>query len=273
MIQTVSTAWIFDVDGVITNPREKRVTERGLVRALAERLDCGEIVTLNTGRSLSWMTDRVTKPIEQAVLAREKLSNFIAIGEKGGTWLTYDNGERVNHIDESIKVPENLKKKIRELIELEFSDSMFFDESKMTMISTEMLDGYSIPAYRNRQKELIRRMHEILEKPKYQGRKLQIDPTTIAADIQNTHVGKHLGARRIVDWLKEKGVKPKKVIAIGDSQSDTEMAEELQNKYSVEFVFVGEPSMLDKSRLSCPVIFTNKRYDEGTLEYLKNLPS
>lgn len=47
------------------------------------------------------------------------------------------------------------------------------------------------------------------------------------------------------------------------------MAEELQDEYSVEFVFVGDPSELDKSRLHCPVIFTNKKYDAGTLEFLK----
>ena len=43
-------AWIFDVDGVITNPIEKRVTLSKIVDELIRRLKKNEPIGLNTGR-------------------------------------------------------------------------------------------------------------------------------------------------------------------------------------------------------------------------------
>ncbi len=146
---------------------------------------------------------------------------------------------------------------------------MFYDASKLTMISTEMIDGKQISDFHTNQTQLVERMRKILNDPSYKDLNLRIDPTTIATDIQNAHVGKHLGARRIAEWMKEKGINAKHIITVGDSQSDSEMAEELQDEYSVEFVFVGDPAKLDKSRLRCPVIFTNQKYSAGALEFLK----
>jgi hypothetical protein len=139
------------------------------------------------------------------------------------------------------------------------------------MISTEMIDGHSISEYTQRQQVLTDRMKSVLSKPEYQGLNLKIDPTTIATDIQNSHVGKHLGARRIVDWLKEKAIQPQHILTIGDSQSDTEMAEELQDEYDVEFVFVGDPSKLNVDKLKSKPVFTTKRFGEGTLEFLQSV--
>ena len=270
-LQTVPRAWIFDVDGVITNPQEKKVTEEGLIGAIADRLKKGEIVTLNTGRSLSWMMDRVIKPIEESVGDKRRLDKFLAVGEKGGAWLSFKDGEWVTYIDEAISTPESLQDEVRGLISAEFQDSMFYDESKLTMISTEMVDGHSIPDYAQRQHTLVGRLQEILAKPEYQNLDFLIDPTTIATDIQNAHVGKHLGARRIAGWLKDKNIKPQHILTIGDSQSDTEMAEELQDEYSVDFVFVGEPSKLNSDKLKNKPIFTAKRFGEGTLEFLQTV--
>lgn len=270
-LQTIPRAWIFDVDGVITNPQEKKVTEEGLIDAIADCLTNGDVVTLNTGRSLSWMMDRVIKPIEESVGDKSRLDEFLAVGEKGGAWLLFQDGEWVTYIDKKITVPESLQTDIRELIYAEFQNSMFYDESKLTMISTEMIDRHLIPDYTQRQHVLVARMQEILAKPKYESLDLKIDPTTIATDIQNPHVGKHLGARRIADWLRDKSIRPQHILTIGDSQSDTEMAEELQDEYSVDFVFVGEPSKLNSDKLKNNPIFTAKLFGEGTLEFLQTV--
>lgn len=262
--------WIFDIDGVITNPVDKKITEPGLVEAIAEKLDKGDFVALNTGRSISWMMDRVIKPIQEAVKDKDKLIDFLAVGEKGGAWASFENGELVIKVDEQITVPQTLKQEIRELIENDYSESMFYDESKLTMLSTEMIDSHSLADYTRKQLALVDKMKQVLNKPNYEHLNLKIDPTTIATDIQNSHVGKHLGARRIVNWFKERGTEPKRIITVGDSQSDTEMVEELQDEYSVEFVFVGDRSKLDSSKLKKEPIFTQKRFGEGTLEFLNS---
>ena len=272
-LQNVPRAFLFDCDGVITDPSAKKITTEGLSAAIADRINRGEIVSINTGRSLSWLVEHdVIGSIERLVTDKSKLADFIAVGEKGGSWLTYENGEWVTHIDETIKMPERLQGTIRNLINNHFSDLMFYDESKLTMISTEMKDGLPIPKYKRDQEELlVPRMREIIARPQYHSLNLTIDPTIIATDIQKKHVGKHLGAKRIVDWLKEKSIEPEHFITVGDSQSDTEMAEELQDKYSTEFVFVGDPAKLNPDKLTCPVIFTKAKFGEGTLEYLQSI--
>lgn len=268
----VERAFLFDVDGVITDPVHKKITLPSLSEAIGKRINLDDIVSLNTGRSLTWLIEHdVVGSIERAVNEKTKLTDFIAVGEKGGTWMTYDNGHWKTHIDEEIRVPKSLQEGIRNLIESDFSDCMFYDASKLTMISTEMIDGFDVPTFTENQKELTKKLREMIAEPRYGNLNLNIDPTTIATDVQNSHVGKHLGARRIEDWLKNKGLQPKRFIAIGDSQSDTEMAEELQANYPTEFVFVGDPAKLDKSRLSCSVTFTEKRFAEGTLEYLNSI--
>ena len=273
VLNSVPRAFLFDVDGVISDPGEKRITTDGLSEAIASRINQGDIVSLNTGRSLSWLIEHdVIGSIERAVTDKTKLADLIAVGEKGGTWLTYENGGWKTNIDEGIKVPERLKGTIRNLIESEFSDSMFYDTSKITMISTEMIDKYDIPTFTKRQQDiLVPRMNEILTRPDYKNLDLKIDPTTIATDIQDKQVGKHFGARRIVRWLQEKGIKPEHFITIGDSQSDSEMAEELQDEYSTEFVFVGDPAKFNQDKLRCKIVMPEKRFGEGTLEYLKTL--
>lgn len=264
-------AWLFDIDGVITNPIEKKVTEDGLIEAIAQRLDMGEVVTLNTGRSILWVMDRVIKPIEEAVDDKGKLSRFLAVGEKGGSWLLFKNGQWETHVDERINVRQSIQQAIKDLIYTEFQDSMFYDESKLTMVSTEMVDGYSILQYTQRQQALVGRISDILARPEYNKLNLKIDPTTIATDIQNAHVGKHLGARRIANWFIAMNIKPQHILAIGDSQSDTEMAEELQDEYQVEFVFVGDSAQLNTDKLKNKPTFTVNRFGEGTLEFLQGM--
>jgi hydroxymethylpyrimidine pyrophosphatase-like HAD family hydrolase len=263
------TVWIFDVDGVLTNPQRKTITQEGLIEKIAEKLDKGDVIALNTGRSLSWVEERVLRPFMKLIKEKSKLVNLFVVGEKGGTWAFFENGAMIVKIDKSFDLPESLKQEIRQLIKNDFSDSMFYEASKLTIISPEMIDGYEIADYAREQSVLVKRLKRILNKPKYRKLKLKIDPSIIAVDVQIPRAGKHSGVRRIENWLKGKSITPSKVIMIGDSQADTEMAEELQNEYPVEFVFVGDPKKVKTDKLKCEPIFTQKLFEAGTLEFLQ----
>jgi len=263
---------IFDVDGVITNPQEKRITESEILDEIIKALKRKEPVALNTGRSVSWMTEKVIKPLTEKVGDKTILKDFFAVGEKGGTWAEFDNkGKLIINKDENISVPDNLKSKIRNLIANKFSDSMFYDESKLTMISTEMKDGHSLEDYNEKQKILVTEFEKILSKDQL-NEKFKIDPTTIAVDVENMFVGKHFAVKRIIAWVKEKGFIPHKYITFGDSfKSDIPMAEELYSKnLSVEFVYVGKENV-ETSKHPFPIKITQDKYGKGTLEFLKSL--
>lgn len=261
------TAWVFDVDGVISNPQEKRVTEPEILDHIAEKLEKGEPVALNTGRSLVWMVERVVNPLLEKIKDKSVLQNFFAVGEKGGTWLTFDSeGKMEHHKDDSISVPQSLQEKVRNLIASEFSESMFYDETKLTMISTEMKDGYDLEDYAEDQRELNKKLQELIDQEGL-GESLKVDPTVIASDIENRHVGKGFAVERILKWLSEKGIKPQEFVCFGDSISDIPMAEKIHERgASVRFVFVGR----DKITKDYPfeIIQPQSIHGKGTLEFL-----
>lgn len=271
-MKVVSHMLIFDVDGVITNPQKKKITEPEILDEIIKKLEKGELVALNTGRSTYWVKDRVLTELTERISDKSALQNLLIVGEKGGTWAEFDLQSRlIENKDGDISVPENLRNIIRNLINNKYSESMFYDESKLTMISTEMKDGYSLENYKKEQKEIYAEFKSLLEDEKLIN-KFKIDPTTIATDIENVFVGKHFAIKRILKWIKEKGFEPQKYIAFGDSfNSDLPMAQEIYaQKLPVEFVYVGEEN-IDISKYPFPIKIPQKKYGKGTLEFLKSL--
>ena len=272
VMKTVDQMLIFDVDGVITDPQEKRVTEPEILDQIINRLEKGEPVTLNTGRSIQWVKDRVLNPLIEKVKDRNILQNLFAVGEKGGTWAEFDGqGNLIENKDDNISVPDDLKNEIRNLINNKYSDSMFYDESKLTMVSTEMKDGHSLEDYKEKQKMLSSELQEILNDNSID-EKFKVDPTTIATDVENKFVGKHFAVRRIIEWVKKRGISPQRYIAFGDSfKSDVPMAEEFHSQgLPVEFVYVGQED-IDTSKYPFAIKQTQAKFGNGTLEFLKRL--
>lgn len=261
-------AYLFDVDGVLSDPEAKQVTEAQLFDELIYLLENGNPVCLNTGRSLAWVETRVIDPLFEKFADKSLLSHFMLVGEKGGTWMTFDeNCERKRERDESITVPAFLKYEIRSLVSETFAKSMFFDESKETMISIEMQDNFDLTAYHIDQQRLIGVLEALLSKHELE-KTFKIDPTIIATDIENTHVGKALGADRFLQFLDAKNLKPDAFFTFGDSKSDIEMADELAKQgKQVKFIFVGDKDKLQGVSRNYPLEFVSG-FSKGTLEFL-----
>jgi len=262
-------AYIFDVDGVITNPALKRVERLEILQRIAMLLAHGDFIALNTGRSLSWINERVIESLLGYINDKAILRNFIVVGEKGGTWANFTtHGNFENHKDDSISTPSELQNRIKDLINNSYSESMFYDDTKETMISTEMIDGYSITEYAKLQEKLVTQMSELLNEMNL-NQTLKIDPTVIATDIENKTVGKDFAIGRILEYIKTMGLNPSKYITFGDSKSDIPMAEKLyEQKLPVELIYVGE-NTFEQNTFSFPIKFTQEKFDKGTLEYLK----
>lgn len=265
----VNTVWIFDIDGVVTSPSDKKVKEPQILVHIADKLKSGEPVAFNTGRSLSWLIDRVINPLLILIDNRNVLENFIAVGEKGSTWLTFaKDGKMQEYKDDNILIPKSLQQLVKKLIKKNYSKSMFFDDSKQTMISIEMHDGYSIDEFKKDQVKLIGDLKKILQENIFSD-KFKIDPSTIATDIENIHVGKSFATDRILELLKKKGKMPKQFIAFGDSPSDIETAKRLHEKnLSFSFIFVDNKGQFKGVNHPFPIVYTKDRFDKGTLEFL-----
>lgn len=270
-MKTVDHMLIMDVDGVITNLKDKKANPQ-MLQYLYQELKKGIPLALNTGRSIEWVKNRVINPLIEKVKDKSILHNFLALGEKGGTWAEFDeNGNLLESKNDNISVPKDIQKEVRNLINNEYSDSMFFDESKLTMISTEMKDGHSLEDYKEKQRILSSELQTLLT-DKHLAEKFKVDPTTIAVDIENKYVGKGFAVKRMIEWVKSRGIKPQMFIAFGDSSSsDISMAEEIHSQgLSVEFVYVGKEH-IDASSFPFTIHQTQTKFEKGTLEFLQTL--
>ena len=145
---------------------------------------------------------------------------------------------------------------------------MFYDETKTTMISVEMIDLYDVMTFRKEQKLLTEELAYLLKQNNLHTQ-LKIDPTTIGTDIENIHVGKGFATDRILELLKKKSIKPKQFIAFGDSPSDIEMAKKLHERnLAFTFIFVDNKGELKGVKYPFPIVYTKNRFDKGTLEFL-----
>lgn len=277
----IDEAYVFDVDGVLTVP-DSREFNREVMEDIATRLTKGDPVILNTGRSISWIQQRIIAKLYHAHNIQDPSSfqNLFVVGEKGGTWLTFDEkGLMHEHVDDSIAVPQDLQNSVKRIVEEQFPKTMFYDESKHTMISIEMKEyddkrfegQISLEDFQHDQAKLVIILQDLLKSKRFDDA-LHIDPSTIATDIQNKFVGKDFAIRKALAWLSAKGFLPKKFVTFGDSKSDVAMAKELyENGQNVEFVFVGSVSdraVIESADYPFPIHFTDKKFTHGTAEFL-----
>lgn len=268
--ETPLTAWLFDVDGVLTDPERKIVADLALFDELICRLRAGEPVGLNTGRSLEVIGETVLDPLERRLSDRSLLAGLIGIGEKGGVWVEYTaDGARVEYVDPGVAVPLDLQNAVRALVrQPRFADCMFYDETKRTMISVELRAGRTVAEFAPRQRELAAELRELVARHP-DGSDLRVDPSRIATDVEHTHMGKGRGAQQFVALLESRHIRPQRYVCFGDSASDYPMLEALLALgQRAELVFVGERHLLAGQDTRF-VTFTDQLCDPGTLTYLR----
>lgn len=265
-------AWLFDIDGVLTEPALKRVRHEEILAELVARLRRGEPVGGNTGRALAFVEERLLAPLETRVDDARLLQDLFVAGEKGGVTLTYAaDGRRRKEIDPSVVIGPRavLVEGVTDLVETRFGQTMFVDRTKQTMVTIEMADGCAIDVFRRQQTELLAELEVLLARLGMTGQ-FRVDATRIAVDIEHPLAGKALGARKFAGWLDDRGITPERVLTFGDSPSDFEMAAELHRLgYAVEFVYVGAPADARRWQTApFPVRVTGRSHDDGTIEYL-----
>lgn len=280
--QDLRKAFLFDVDGVLTDPVTK-VVDPQMIKALAKKLHQGYPVTLNTGRSVSWLIKPLIAALMVSVKNPKDLDNLYIIGEKGGTWLMGKDlpsdisllTEKNITVDNRNTVSANLQERIRSLVLTKYADTMFYDETKLTMITVEMQDGVGLEIFATHQKELVHDLQAIIADLDLAS-VLKIDPTQIATDIEHSQSGKALGAKRMLALFADDSLDPHTYhyICFGDSASDADMATELHRQgFPVTFVFVGSISQFSQEKVSAfPFQFvqTPQSFDAGTIMALES---
>lgn len=254
-------AWLFDVDGVITNPEEKKANPE-ILNKIASFSNRGDLIGFNTGRSLEFVIEEVLKPLEEIIHDKKFLKNIFIVGEKGGDWAFYENEKLEIKTDKSLTPPNSLSDRIRKLIEEKYSATTFFDASKKTMISAEIIKGTDLDKYHEDQKAFENEIRQILKEMALQN--LIIESGIIATDIQHPKMGKDLGVQRFLDMIKDLH-EPSEFETFGDSPADFEMCKYLVKMgHKAKFIYVGKKEIENGKN----IIKTEAKYDLGILEYL-----
>ncbi len=259
---------LFDVDGVLTDLKDKVVKYPEILDELIQRLENGEPVGLNTGRSLDFLEGKVLNQLEEKIQDKRLLHNLFAIGEKGMVWLTYNQEGQRNSSERDTIVSEEeskeliaLQQKIADSIkhegentsireEQKLSTWVEVDETKTAMVSIEMITGLDKDKFRDIQKTRLSPLLHTLKEEHPNLAEFRIDDTAIASDIEHPKAGKDLGAKRLLLLLEEAGVDTDfpEYDTYGDGASDYEMFAELKRKgKKSKFFFVGDT--IEKGKL------------------------
>lgn len=258
--KTFMTAWIFDVDGVITNLTAEKILLQQIPMIISDKLKKGEPVAFMTGRSLKWL-EETTLSIMQ--FSENEAKNLFIAAEFGGIIATYTNGQLLPKVNSSYVVPQFLRQKAEGIVN-KYSGTIEL-EDKQTLFSSKIKKGESIERFGDVQQKAMIELKQLLEELRLSDFKVHGD--SIGLNIRYKLANKKECINKLLAWLYEKKITVDKFTVFGDSASDLEMGEGLGlDGLNFEFVFVGKK--LEKTP-SFTLFQTDKKHDEGTLEYLK----
>lgn len=233
---------LLDVDGPISSPVERRIVIPSIVDDIVTLAGFGVPIAFITGRSDAFLRDHVVARLIDAGLPVG--SRMFGVCEKGGVWFSITaQGVGDISIDASLSLPEDFTNEFRELAELRFSDTMFFDDSKHAMISLEQNPDVEAEEYRAAQQQVNQEAFDLLveyglgarygdlEIPDANGLvNFRVDPTIISTDVESVLLDKDRGAARALDFFRTSGELPTLWRTVGDSRSDYLMADYLHSE-------------------------------------------
>lgn len=258
----MKTVYVFDLDGVITHPKDSQVNE-AVVDIMSRLLESGDPFAVNTGRSYDWVEKNLVSRLK-ARGGEDILQRLIVSCEKGGETITRENGQPIIAPSE-FALPENLYAIAKTSFQENQSklQTMFWDDTKRTMATVEKKPSADLDEFHAEQKVLVEIFNEQLAQ--YQ---VRIDATTVATDVEMPAAGKHAGASLIFQWVQSHYPDFRNYISIGDSVSDYEMARYFADHADQStFVYVGAPTDKIEHSEKVTLISPSSLYTEGTLEY------
>ena len=263
----VAQAWMLDIDGVLISLLSKQVEEQ-LIEILAHRLQQGEPITFNSGRSPLFIAELILSLLEPHITDRTQLSRVMVVGEKGGGWAHY-TPDGILHVafETALAVPSPLKKAIRTVVENSvFKNLMEIEGGKRTMISIIKRRDVPLDVFQQAQAGFVSLVRQYLADLGFHNWK--VDAVSDATEIEHMNAGKGKGAHRIIQWLHDaQGIRPKHTTVVEDSPSGIAMAEVLDRYHiPVSFVFTGT-SPLPEDAYAFPIIRTECKYEQGAIEY------
>lgn len=268
-------AYIFDIDGVISDIHQRRITHPELTQRIISLLQ-NHTVALISGRGLQWIQERITSKfleyIQSKNLNESLLDNLYVSGEFGGCQMVFKHGKPQKIVNANIRLDSDLIIRATE-ISNRFSDIVFIDQEKQTQFTVEMLQNITIDQFAKKENGMALAYQKIVDELKLSSI-IEVNQDRIGINIRYKILNKLFATKKFLDWMKSMNFLIDKFKVFGDSPSDLEIGDELKKRgLSFDFIYVGNPADI-KREMEFEPIFTTKNFDkglsEGTLEYLKS---
>lgn len=230
---------MLDVDGPIASPVTRTISTPSIITDLIALASGNVPIAFITGRSAEFIREQVVGPLVQQGLPADM--RMYGVCEKGAVWFPITAagmGDVV--VDDSVALPAELVERFRQLIADDYSDTMFFDETKQAMVSVEQRTDVSNADFQAAQRSFNETAYDILveagvgvrfgrrESTNSAGQvPFRIDPTIISTDIESVNLDKDHAAKRALAFFAESGELPTLWRSVGDSRSDYLMADHL----------------------------------------------
>jgi hypothetical protein len=242
---------LLDVDGPIASPDTRTIRTPSILTDLIRLAAADVPVAFITGRSAHFIREEVVTPLMTAGLPDRM--RMYGVCEKGAVWFPITvagMGDVV--VDDSVALPAAVVSRIRDLVESDYADTMFFDETKLAMVSVEQRTDVDRAEYHAAQVSFNEAAYAILidhglgvrfgelSSPDAAGAvPFRIDPTIISTDIESVDLDKDHAAKRALAFFAAAGTLPRVWRSVGDSRSDYLMADHLHSAgYDVAHVDV-----------------------------------
>ncbi len=233
---------LLDIDGPIASPVTRSIAIPSIIDDLIALTAAGVPIAFITGRSDAFVREQVMQPLFAAGLGdalAQPGARMFAVFEKGAAWATIDaDGMGATEVDRTVAVPDILIERVRSIHAVEFSGTMFWDDTKYAMISIEQRTDVAPADFHAAQHRLndaafaaavelglgIRLRDRAV--PDADGAvPWRIDPTIISTDIESVTLDKDRGAERALQHFSAGGALPTLWRSVGDSRSDYLMAD------------------------------------------------
>ncbi|GAA0991269.1 Cof-type HAD-IIB family hydrolase [Subtercola frigoramans] len=240
---TPALGLLLDIDGPIASPVTRSVVLPSILTDLVTLTAGGVPIAFITGRSADFVKEQVIAPLLARGLgaALANGGRMFVVAEKGAVWFTVGpEGAGETQVDETVALPAEFAAGIRAVVREQFSELMFFDETKLAMVSVEQLTTVDAETYQRAQLRYNEVAFDALVErglgARYGDREVRnaaghipfrIDPTIISTDVESVTLDKDRGAERALSHFIEEGDLPPLWRTVGDSRSDYKMADYL----------------------------------------------
>ncbi len=256
-------AYIFDADGVLNKLNPYAVDGRVLTQ-IAELLNKGHYIAINTGRGYPWVKKNFIEPI-RGHTTPDKMDHIFVSVEMGGLSIEFTSGvERDTPSTFSLR-PDQIAQVKRVFEENPSHKDIGWYDTKMSMATIAKPEHVSIEDFAAGSQPIADKLRAL-----FAGEHIKINHTADAIDVIAQEAGKWAGAKLIHDWLQQSPASgTTDFVCFGDNVSDYEMARYFgQQGHTVHFVFTGKQLGKVEHDPQVTLVEPSVPYSDGTYEFL-----